>query len=138
VQKSHPAADRKTLREDAHVFVKVTPYPSAMSKLSAHLVSPDCCPIIQRHQNLWRRPCGVSRLAQQDGQTDQLDGGVCYSPTCFLILTIFDSTILFAYAEWSRIHTIWSAWSARGQTWGQSFKKSERSSSCESEACCVI
>ena len=31
VQKGHPTADRKTLREDAHVFVKVVvllPYPS--------------------------------------------------------------------------------------------------------------
>ena len=37
VQKSHPAADRKMLREDAHVFVKVPTSPFTVLISSAHL-----------------------------------------------------------------------------------------------------
>lgn len=120
VQQGHPAADRKTLREDAHVFVKVT---------SANFVSipvltrlPDCCSAIQYHKNLRRRPCRVSGFAQQDGQVDQLDRRVRYSFACFLVLTIFDTTILFSYAEWCVYCAEWcvypsgSTWSTRRQT----------------------
>ena len=98
VQKGHPAADRKTLREDAHVFVKVVPSPFAISILALTCL-PDCCSAIQRDQELWRRPHDFSRFTQQDGQADQLDGRICHPFTCFFLLAVH--TISFAYATWA-------------------------------------
>lgn len=62
VQTGHPA-DRKTLREDAHVFVKVSAqyYPLSPHDSSAHSSSPDRRSIVQFYQDLRRCPCCVPR-----------------------------------------------------------------------------
>jgi hypothetical protein len=45
VQKGHPTADRKTLREDAHVFVKVMPTILLYASIST-LTCLDRCPVV--------------------------------------------------------------------------------------------
>jgi len=55
VQRGDITADRKSLRDDAHVFVKVMPRvflcPSSANDMCLVL---DCCSTVKRHQNLWR------------------------------------------------------------------------------------
>ena len=56
VQQGLPTADKKTLREDAHVFVKVIKqhvYPSAALIFTFLL---DCRSTVPRHQDIWWRP----------------------------------------------------------------------------------
>lgn len=98
VQQGHPTADRKALREDAHVFVKVTLYVFLypFHALSSTL---DRCSTIERDQNVWWRPCHFPGPEKQNGETDKLNGGVCYTSTCVFVFTVFNPTTIFSHVS---------------------------------------
>lgn len=100
VQQGHPAADKKTLREDAHVFVKVTEQPLCpQSGANIFIPLSDCRPTVQHHQDLRRRPCRIPRPAQQDGETHKFYRRVRYPPACIFFLPIIDTTSLFSHGD---------------------------------------
>lgn len=100
VQQGHPAADKKTLREDAHVFVKVTEQPLCpQSGANIFIPLSDCRPTVQHHQDLRRRPCRIPRPAQQDGETHKFYRRVRYPPARIFFLPIIDTTSLFSHGD---------------------------------------
>jgi len=90
-----PTSDRKALREDAHVFVKVIA-PMSLSCLLTILML-DCRQIVWRHQSPWQYTRPVPGSPGEDGLVDEFHARVRHALARLVVLAFCYTATLFPH-----------------------------------------
>lgn len=95
-----PTSDRKALREDAHVFVKVIApilyWP--LSCLLTNLVL-DCGQIVQHHQSTWQYIRPVPGSSRENDLVDKFYARVCHAFARLVVFAFCYTTTLFPHDD---------------------------------------
>lgn len=99
IQEGHLNADRKALREDAHVFVKVcSPFFSVTHALSSCFSNLPSILVgylaLQDSQRLRSRASPLGTAAQRYSEIDECNPGICYASSCIFVRAEHSSSLL--------------------------------------------
>ena len=103
VRARDPSADRRALRDNAHLFVKVSQHYSCLYSGSTFspwltLFSPffaaDCRKIVELYQDIWFLARSLPRSAFQDGSSHQFNTGICHASTRIILFSFKYSSLV--------------------------------------------